>query len=273
MSDSMKEAMKEGISVDETPSSPASNTVEGAKTVSPPVTTEQSQTPTNVSGAEPAKSAENEPFHKNPRWQKMVKDNQDYKTRLETMERKYQENLERIVQGQTQKVNPTLPDEQRQALMSLVNLIKNDPDASSALGLNQSTELRQELERMTKGQEQRQFNSELDTLSKSYAQKYGLKADELAEELSDYIETSPYFNGIDYREGLLEAALNNMLFPRLGEMKEREANLKLITEKNNKVSQNTETSSSGKPIVKTPAGSLAKHLASRIQEEGGISLD
>ena len=61
------------------------------------------------------------------------------------------------------------------------------------------------------------------------------------------MESNEFYSSKDYKPGLVEAAARHFLFDRIGELKEREANLKLITEQQKKKSLNSESPSKGSP--------------------------
>lgn len=273
MVDSIKEALETGVSVDETPQA-TPNTVQ--KTEASPATEVSKETVQvkESTGGVAKPTTEQEPFHKNPRFQALIKENKSLSDKVANLERKYQENLEQVVRGHTQKVDQTLPPDQRQALLQLVNLIKNDPDAARELGLNRSQELEAKFQELSSSRAMDSFNAEFNSVSELFSKQFGIDKSEIEEELTAYIEANPYFGSVEYSKGMLEAAARNLYWEKLGELKEKEINLRLLKEKELKNSANVETSSSGKTNTGKPMEkNVEQFLARRISEDGGISID
>jgi hypothetical protein len=277
----MEQAVKEGITFDDNQNEgqPLDATLPD-KTVETDASAKSSEAQVEKSGGEPAKPASTEqtntvePFHKHPKWKAMTDENRAYKERLEQMEAKYQQFLENSILQQRQgNQQPSINPEQRQALLQLATLLKDDPEAASLLGLNNSRQLEQAFENMQNEKVSEGFWGEFDNVVDKFATTYGIPKDELGDELQTFLQTDNRFSSLPFSKGAVEAAAQVMLFGRLEEITERKINGKLIKDKQLKASNNTEsTSKDGQSGSKGVDLSAPGGIMERIRQAGGLSI-
>lgn len=280
MSELMDKAVKEGISISDTDQTV--DAIKDTSSVSKQETTDKTQTTeTGTTGATSAqKSTENVPFDQHPRFKALYKQNKESERRLAELEKKYQDQLEKISQNLSQRNTPQaqVSQEQRQqeeALLQLVDLIKSNPNAMERLGLSgvssKAEALEQQLESLQEERTMNEFNSEFDQMLE-VAKKSGLNADEVKEEMAEYIDSHPVLSQMSYTKGAVMMAFRDKYWDKMGELKEREQNLKLINERDKKKAANSETASAPSTGSKSLPGALKEHMEDLIREGGGISI-
>lgn len=278
MSELMDKAIKEGIDISGAPE--AADATKDTSSVSTQQATEKTQ------AAEPAdssvqKTAEtNVPFDQHPRFKALYKQNKDSERRLADLEKKYQDQLEKISQNLSQRATPQTQvsqeqQQQEQALLQLVDLIKNNPSAMDRLGLSsvagKAEALEAQLESIQNERTTQEFNAEFDQVI-DIAKKAGLNPDDVTQELTEYIDSHPVLAGMSYAKGAVIMAFRDKYWDKMGEMKEREQNLKLIQERDKKKAANSESASTTSTGGKNLPSSLKEHLEDLIRDGGGVSV-
>lgn len=274
MSELQERAVKEGISL---PGQPVDETPQGAKEGASP--TPGSETPDTAKSPEGGAKAQqqpvsedNLPFHKHPKWKGMQDENKRLKQTLEERDRKFElqlAELKGMTQAQTKQATAGMDPEQRQALLNLVRLIKSDPDAAKELGINSIDELRQRQEQLVSSRNEESFGKEVESTLSEFSEKYGLDKAELEQEVSDFIDANPFYSSKDYSQGAYRAAATAYLFPKLDEMKERAANLKLIKEQEAKKKANAESPGAPSGTETSKPASMRERLAQMVRDGGG----
>lgn len=235
--------------------------------------TEESTQQEKDTGAEPAKSAvEAEPWHKSERFRKLTEKNRKAEERLESLQGKYEELLQNQARmnNLTREPNGQVDPERKNAILQLVQAIKEVPEAGEMLGLGQNRELQQKLEQLEQSRSAEAFNSELDRSLDSYAEKFGMDKGELGEMFQEFLESNPFFGQGGYSKGKVDSAFKAMLFDRQSELGERATNLKLIKDKKAKTTQGTQSNAKSTPAKgKVLPKKMEDHLDNLIRENGG----
>lgn len=272
LSELESKAVNEGISIGEesASTSPVETPKEAVIAASAPASPSKD---TQVSS--PAKteqvSEDNVPFHKHPRFHQVTKENREFKEELARLKQ------ELLVEKQVrERLNAPkgqeIPEEQRLAIVQLAKLFKQSPEFQKELGLDRIQELERQNQEYASKRSEEAFGKELDEVV-AYGVSLGMDKEELSQELLEAIQTHPVYSQIQYSPGLVRAVFRDSKWDSLGELKEREANAKLIKEQEAKRKSNSETtSSSSEKSAKKLEPSMDQFLARRIKEEGGISL-
>lgn len=272
MSDSMKQALTEGISFE----SDSNVTQEDAKTeASSPSTPTEQATPQATSPANtPATPEDNLPFHKHPKFTEAIKANRETQRRYAELERQFKEQqafLKGFQQGQPQQTHQ-IPDDQRQALLQLAKLMKESPEFQKELGLDRISHLEQSSQEVMMSRTEDAYNKELGELL-TYAEGLGLDRGEVEDRMNEML-SSPVYGERSYTPGIVKSMFRDAYWDKMGEIKEREANSRLIKEQEAKRKAQTETTSSGSAAPgkgPLPKG-METYLKERIKSAGGISV-
>lgn len=220
------------------------------------------------------------PFHKDPEVQKYLdkqlsRREREWSEKIRGIEDMYRGKLENLTASLAPKNagDPPMTPDQKNALLSLVKLIKSDPDAAKELGLGSSEELKKEIENIQWSKAVESFDSEASSVANTYAERYGLDKGEFEEELREFIQSHPYFNQSPYSQGMLEIAAMTMTKDRQAELADRAANLKIIKEQQEKKKISTERPAGGKAADKKAPKSLGDFLRQRVAEAGGLKVE
>lgn len=265
MSELMDQALKEGITTDNVDAEKDTPSVSTQQTTEKTQPTETVKDTTSVQ-----KSTENVPFDQHPRFKALYKQNKDFERKLADYDRRYQETLEKLNQTLAQRNTPQTPLTQEalqeeQALAMLrqkLGLDKFDQTSQRAESLEQ------ELESLRNERTTSEFNSEFDQML-DIATKAGLDKEEVAQEMADYIDSHPVLSQMSYAKGAVMMAFRDKYWDRMGELKEREQNLKLIQERDKKKAANSEQSSTTSTGGKNLPSSMKEHLEDLIRDGGG----
>lgn len=275
LSDLESKAVNEGISLGEDNAStpPAETSKEAVKADSAPASQSKD---TQVSS--PAKteqvSEDNLPFHKHPRFQKLIKENEEYRNKYSTLEQKIKAQEDYLKQMQTlnQPKGQEMPEEQRQAIIQLGKLFKQSPEFRKELGLDRLDELEKQNQEYVAKRSEEAFGKEFEEVL-TYGVSLGMDKEELSQELLEAIQSHPVYSQIQYAPGLVRAVFRDSKWDKVGEFKEREVNAKLIKEQEAKRKSNSETTSpTSEKSARKLEPSMDQFLARRIKEEGGISI-
>lgn len=269
MTELMTKALSEGIDTAHPGNSSDSATTDvkpaaESSTPAPEATKTQAQEP--AKSPETLKAEEQVPFHKHPRFQELIRENKDIKRRYEEMEKR----LTTLSQPQPVQPQSTLTDEQRYAAIELAKILKEVPEVSKLLGLDQLQSIQASNQQIMTERLEGAFNKELDEVT-SYAVTLGMTKDEVESEIIEAMQSNPLYSTLNYSPGIVKAAFRDLFWDKLGELKEREINSKLIKEQGEKKRANAETSSPESQKGKAPTdSSVEQFIQRRIREEGGI---
>jgi len=220
------------------------------------------------------------PFHEDPKIKEYLerqdsKREQKWAKQFQELKDGYTKQLELFNQQRSAQGKPEvnqLPPEQEQALKQLVDML--GPRLKEQLGIGKMESLEKQLQTMTQAGSREAFESEMGTVSKEYAERYGYDAKQLDEDLREFIETDEWFADKQYSKGSVKKAAALYFSEKGQELAERAANLKLIKEQKEKKQNGTESSS--KSSVQK-GGAKAKRLEDflddRVSEGGGIQFD
>ena len=197
---------------------------------------------------------------------------QGLEERFSKLEQSYTQKLESLL---TPKQEASLSDQDKQALVQLFKMGMQVPEVAQMLGLDKTHKLESELQTERQSRLEREFDSELEGVVDSFVKNYGLKADEMRQELIEYISTNEVYGQKHYSKGLLKEAAKSLYFDRMAELQTRKANLDIIKEQQLKKQSNSESPSKGKAQKGGQVESkMSDFLSRRIKEEGGeISID
>lgn len=279
MTDSMTQALKEGISVNEAETD--LKATEGAESSPAKQETTKDITQSEGTAQQPLSqktSETNVPFDQHPRFKALYRQTKELERRNQEMERRYTEQMEKLTQSLAQRNGPqtqSIPNETQQALLQLADLLKQSPEAMERLGLSQVSSraeaLEQQLEQIQEYQTKKDFNFEFDEVLK-IAEGFGLNKDEVTSELAEYIENHPVLSQVQFSKGAVMMAFRDKYWERIGEFKERSINQKIIQDREKKKSANSEipghTSSGGKNLP----SSMRERMEDLIREGGGVSI-
>lgn len=215
------------------------------------------------------KSEDNQPFHKHPRFKQVLSENKQFKQELQAIKQQYEVAMARIQAGQTAQT-PGIPDEQRQAIIQLAKLFKQTPEFAQELGLDKISMLQQENEKLKSDRLNESYTSERGKIE-SYAKEQGLDTEDIMDELDAFIDGHGVYSQIDYKPGLLQAAFRDMMWDRIGELKERAINLKQLEEKKKLKAGNTEqpNSATKAQLGRKRGVDTAEDMAQLIADAGG----
>lgn len=252
-------ALKEGISTTSSPSTPTDANVAAPSTVKTEVPqTTQAASPANNSPATPEID-----LHKNPRFAEVYNANKEMKRQLKELQRKMEEERQdRIPQKPVQTLSP----EDEAAVSKLKSLL-----GLEGIDLNS---LKSEINSIRQGSSERIFHSEVGSVA-SKASEMGLDKNEVTEALYEAFENHPVYSKLPYHEGIVKSVFSDLYFDKIGEIKEREINRRLIEEQNKKKLANTEgaTGANAPPSSARKDGeSRYDHMMRRVKESGGISF-
>ena len=237
---------------------------------------------TQPSGADkPAVGTERPPFHQDPEVQSYLE--KQLQKRQEKMQRdwdkKFQEqkdlytrqlenfNSRSAQPSGTQK--PPLTGEQRQAREELAEMLFGDPEIRDKYGLSKVDQLVKQQQEMLLDRSREVFDAELSPLVQKAAEKYGMDAKELDAEIRDFVSTDPWFEDKNFTRGSASKVVRLFFADKESELAEREANLKIIREQNEKKRVGTEkAASNGKPGSRPLESSLDAYLERRAKEDG-----
>lgn len=261
------EALKEGVDVDnEKQSTPDAKQVESS-------TTQENQ---NTQASEPAKIADSqdpaekyrrEAFKQAGEWKKRY---EDLEGRFSKLESTYTNKLESLVGMMSPKQEASMTDQDKQALIQLFKMGRQVPEIAEMLGLDKTQKLEQTLQEERQSRLDREFDGEFDSVVKKWSDSYGLKSDEVKQELLDYINSNDFYGKKSYSPGLIAEAAKSLYFDRLSELQQKKVNADLIREQNLKKQSNTESPSKGKPNKGANLPSkMSDHLMDIVRESGG----
>ena len=275
LSELESQAVKEGITLDEPKSATPS---ESPKSVETPAESTPASESKDSQVPSPAKtgleSEDNVPFHKHPRFQEVIKKNKEWEGKYSQLEAKIkaQEAYLQQLQSLNQPKGQEIPEEQKQAIIQLARLFKQSPEFQKELGLDRLDELQKQNEALAQARSEESFNKEFEEVL-TYGASLGMDKDELKDELLEAVQNHPVYSQIPYSQGLIRAVFRDSKWDKLGELKEREVNAKLIKEQEAKRKSNAESSSpSSKETPKGKEPSMEQFLSRRIKEEGGIII-
>jgi len=168
-----------------------------------------------------------------------------------------------------------ISNEQKQALQELFSMGLEVPEVEAMFkqkyGLDRLDSVHKDFSTFKEGFEGREYESEMRDVLKT-ATEFGLDADEVEEELREYVANDPFFSGKEYVKGGVHAAFRNKYWDKIGELRERADNLKKIKErellKNGQTQTTAETSNAGKPAL--PKRDGAGRNVEIIRQAGGI---
>jgi len=266
------QAVKEGVVTGPPSNAPDSTPEKVAEQAdsTPASQSKETQVPTPVKSGEV--SEDNVPFHKHPRFQDLLKRNKEWESKYSEIDSKLraQEAYLKQLQALQSPLQQQLPDEQRQAIVQLAKLFKQVPEFQKELGLDKIEELQKQNESLSIARSEETFRKEFDE-TVDYAVSLGMDKDEITEQLLESVQSHPVYNQVNYRKGMVRAVFRDYFWDKMGKLKEREINSRLIKEQEIKRKSNAETSSpsSGVP-QKAKELSMEQFLKRRIQEEGGI---
>lgn len=263
MSELTDQAVKEGISLEKdakpAESSPAKPDVPVTSSTSPD------------GGAKPAQVTpeDNLPFHKHPKWQSITTENKRLKQEFDQLRHQHELTMARL-EGMSQIPKQTsIPDEQKQAILQLAQLIKDVPEARELLGLSKNEELEKSLNELRSSRNEEMFGKEKESVLEKYSKEYGLDKSDVEEELVNFIDSDPLFSKLDYSPGTYERAATIYFSPKMSEMMERAANLKLIKEKEAQKKANSEAPGSKSDGGISKPVSMRERLQDMIRDGGG----
>lgn len=177
----------------------------------------------------------------------------------------------RDLEGKLNQNSGGMSDENRSQLRALANLIKSDPEAAKALGLDGIQELREKLSKYEQGSVMSTFNGELGEVSKSYADKYGYDAKEVEQDLLDYIKDDPLWSQMGMSKGVVRKAAKDYFSDKSEELAERAANKKLVDEANNKGKVKSQRPASGATQELPPPKSMREAI-NRAAKSAGVTI-
>lgn len=280
MSDSMGQALKEGISL-EPDTNGASNTPQTTETAakpeaSAPSTPQETATPQATSPANtPAKPEENLPFHKHPDFTKAIKEARESRRMAQELQRQLAEQkafIDGLRNGNSQP-KAGIPDEQRQAAIQLAKLLKEVPEFAQELGLDRIPKLESSTQEFAMARAEEAHAKELSEVI-SYAKSLGLDENEVSERLMEMSTNDPFYANQNYTQGLVQKMFRDAYWDKMGELKERELNQKLIKEQEAKRKANSEVTANSASTQKALPNekSAERYLERRIREEGGLVI-
>lgn len=274
-----KQALVEGVTTDDAPETKPAETVKTdvkQESVSSTPQTDQTQ----PVGAVKTDSDTSLPFGKDPAVQRYIerqvsKREKEWQKKLETAQTEYIKRLESVSQPRSSQPNPNgLPPDQEKALLDFAEVFFNNPSIRDKYGLNKYEATEKQLNEMRQEAAYKTYLSELDRSATNYASQYGYDKSELLEDIQSFIETNPLFKSVGYQEGIADWAVKLFFADKSKELAEREANLKLLKEQNEKKKMNLESSSNGKKAPTSAKDTNMKSfLERRIQESGGMDFD
>lgn len=226
----------------------------------------------NQTGSSANTPTEHLPFDKDPKVQRYLEKMLNKERRqFEEKFKSYEERLNQRQQAPTgNSTQPGLTPEEQQAVDMLIEKISMSPKALEKLGLTKINSLEERFNQSNSAAMEQAMESDLSSVVSEYASKYGYEADDLQDQLLDYMANDPWLSGKQYHKGAMQKVAKLFFADKGKELAERETNLKLIKEKQTKQQNGTEAPSkgnSGKPS--TNEKNLKDYLLRRVREEGG----
>lgn len=281
MSELMEKAKTEGISVDH-PGNEAIQTesqgdVNKADSSTQSASKESAKSQPESAVKSPAESMDAESTSNSAIRKAAFKEAREWKQKYSEIEKMHREQVEFMRNFMSQNSNksqsqPQQVDERSQAVLQLVDLLKNTPGALEALGFSKINDIEKRTASFEEQRAREVFDSEFDRILKYGTETFGLDEEELEQELVDYIENDPLLSQANFIPGAIQKAFRDLYWDRMDELKERAANLKLIKEQKLKKEGNTETPKQNDTSKNdTPSElDMGSFIKRRIAEGGGL---
>ena len=238
-------------------------------------TTDTANTQAKGTDTTPAGKVE-APFHEHPRFKQLTQQASQYKKQIEAQERRAAE-LEAKLNGfmaGSRPSQPSLGNEDEQALDKLMNMMAQHPKFQERFGIGELKQLKEAHQAQQQAQINEKFDAEFNQIGE-LAKANGLDPEEVKQNLLEqFTNEDGIWGKRDYRPGMLKSAYRDLYFDQIGEMKEREANRKLIAETEAKKKANVE--GPGNPNAngngRREGESNLQFMQRRVSEGGGITF-
>lgn len=238
--------------------------------------TQETGNQSNQTQIQSNQSSERLPFHKDPEVKSYLdsmlsKREREWQRKFEERERGYTSHLETLNQtlSQRNQSNPQSISQEELGYRKMVaEAILGNPEIRKQYGLDDIRALKEELAELKSGNSTYALESELDSVAKSYGDKFGMKPDEVKSELMEFMDSDPIFGDKSYTKGLVAHAARAYYFDRSGELAERATQLRLQQEKELKskaVVQGTQGQANGSPAQKY--SNKREFLEAKFKEE------
>lgn len=211
-------------------------TDQGAQENSPASSTSKGTQNSPAGGAN--SGASDVPFHKNPEFQDYLGRqkkswDRDWGTKLSEMQSTYDKKLQDL-QTSMKQPGQSLSEQDATQLRQLVKLIKSDPEAARELGLTDLQGLKSEIENLRSTSSEASIEKEAHSVVSEMGPKYGYKPEEFETKLWEFIRDDDYWSNQPFTKGIFKKAAVDFVSQNSQELAERAANMKLVTQNQDK---------------------------------------
>lgn len=234
---------------------------QGVQTETSPASTTNSGQPASPTTGANSGAAE-VPFHQRPEAKEYLERQErslerKWGKKFEDYQKSFDQKLQEF-QNNSNRQGQTLSDQDASQLRNLAKLMMADPETAKMLGLDKIGSLQDRIESMNSSSLEQAIEQETQTVIGDYAKKYGYEPKTLEQDIYDYISNDPYWSEQPQGKGVVTKAVRDFFADKQQELAERAANMKLVTD-----NQNKSKAGSQKPLG---SGQATKELPKTMNE-------